>query len=157
MHAIAAKAVALKEASQPAFTDYSRRVVRNAARLADNLTAAGLRLVSGGTDNHLFLIDVSVRGLTGAKAEGALDAAGITVNKNAIPFDKQPPKTTSGLRLGAPAITTRGMGEPEMDLIAEYVTEVLADPDNGGIIGEVRKKVAKLCDRFPLYGEVGGI
>ena len=119
MHIIAAKAVCFKEAATPEFAAYQRQIVANAKRLAANLAAAGFRLVSGGTDNHLMLVDVFSKGVTGKVAEAALDKAGITVNKNAIPFDQNPPMVASGIRLGTPAVTTRGMREPEMDLIAE--------------------------------------
>ena len=128
MHIIAAKAVCFKEALEPAFADYQRQIVANAQRLAAGLAGAGFRLVSGGTDNHLMLVDVFSKGLTGKVAEAALGKAGITVNKNAIPFDKNPPMVASGIRVGTPAVTTRGMGEPEMDLVAELIARALASP-----------------------------
>src|SRR5204863_6801853 len=130
MHIIAAKAVCFKEAGEPAFAAYQRQIVANAARLAAALSTSGFRLVSGGTDNHLMLVDVFSKGLTGKVAEAALGKAGITVNKNAIPFDKNPPMVASGIRVGTPAITSRGMGEPEMDLIAGYIARALAAPDD---------------------------
>src|SRR5438093_13532974 len=130
MHIIAAKAVCFKEAAGPAFADYQRQIVANAVRLAQVLSDAGFRLVSGGTDNHLMLVDVFSRGLTGKVAEAALGKAGITVNKNAIPFDRNPPMTASGIRLGTPAITSRGMREPEMDIVAELIARALAAPED---------------------------
>jgi glycine hydroxymethyltransferase len=151
MHIIAAKAVCLKEASEPAFAQYQRQIVANAARLAHVLSAAGFRLVSGGTDNHLMLVDVFSKGITGKVAEAALGKAGITVNKNAIPFDKNPPMVASGIRVGTPAVTTRGMGLAEMDVIGELITRALATPDDEGALGMVRLEVEKLCRKFPLY------
>jgi glycine hydroxymethyltransferase len=151
MHVIAAKAVCLKEASEPAFVGYQRQIVANAQRLATAISGAGYRLVSGGTDNHLMLIDVASKGLTGKAAEAALGKAGITVNKNAIPFDKNPPMVASGVRIGTPAVTTRGMREPEMDVIAELLTRALATPEDDRALGAIRAEVEKLCRRFPLY------
>jgi glycine hydroxymethyltransferase len=151
MHVIAAKAVALGEALRPEFGAYQRSIVANAKRLAERLAGRGWRIVSGGTDNHLFLMDVASRGLTGKAAEEALEAAGITVNKNAIPFDANPPLVASGIRIGTPAVTTRGMGEGEMDAIGDLIDEVLSAPGDGGVAGEVRGRVAELCERFPLY------
>jgi glycine hydroxymethyltransferase len=151
MHIIAAKAVCFKEASEPAFGDYQRRIVANAARLARALSLAGYRLVSGGTDNHLMLVDVFSRGLTGKVAEAALGKAGITVNKNAIPFDQNPPMVASGIRVGTPAVTSRGMGEDEMDLVGELIARALATPDNDQALAAVRSEVEKLCRKFPLY------
>ena len=153
MHIIAAKAVCLKEALEPGFADYQRQIVANARRLAAGLAAAGFRLVSGGTDNHLMLVDVFSKGLTGKVAEAALGKAGITVNKNAIPFDKNPPMVASGIRVGTPAVTSRGMGEPEMDLIAEYIARALAGPENDQALAMVRTEVEALCRKFPLYPE----
>ncbi len=153
MHVIAAKAVCLKEAMDPSFADYQRRIVANAKRLAAGLAAAGFRLVSGGTDNHLMLVDVFSKGLTGKAAEAALGQAGITVNKNAIPFDQNPPMVASGIRIGTPAVTTRGMGELEMDHIAELIARVLASPDDDRVQRMVREEVEALCRRFPLYPE----
>ena len=151
MHVIAAKAVCLKEAMEPGFADYQRQIVANARRLARGLADAGFRLVSGGTDNHLMLVDVFSKGLTGKVAEAALGKAGITVNKNAIPFDKNPPMVASGIRIGTPAVTSRGMGEPEMDAIAGYIARALASPDDDGALGMVRSEVDALCRKFPLY------
>ncbi len=151
MHIIAAKAVCFKEAAAPNFTDYQRQIVTNAKCLAATLAGAGFRLVSGGTDTHLILIDVFSKGLTGKVAETALDKAGITVNKNAIPFDKNPPAVASGIRLGTPAVTTRGMRETEMELIGELIGRVLAAPETDKVISMVRLEVEKLCKKFPLY------
>ena len=153
MHIIAAKAVCFKEAMEPGFVEYQRQIVANAQRLARGLSSAGFRLVSGGTDNHLMLVDVFSKGLTGKVAEAALGKAGITVNKNAIPFDKNPPMVASGIRVGTPAITSRGMREPEMDLIAEYIARALASPENDGVLGSIRSEVEGLCRKFPLYPE----
>ena len=153
MHIIAAKAVCLKEALEPGFADYQRQIVKNAQRLAAGLAGAGFRLVSGGTDNHLMLVDVFSKGLTGKVAEAALGKAGITVNKNAIPFDKNPPMVASGIRIGTPAVTSRGMGEPEMDLVAEYIARALAGPEDDAALAMVRTEVEALCRKFPLYPE----
>jgi glycine hydroxymethyltransferase len=153
MHVIAAKAVCFKEAGEPAFASYQRQIVANAARLAGALTASGFRLVSGGTDNHLMLVDVFSKGITGKVAEAALGKAGITVNKNAIPFDQNPPMVASGIRVGTPAITTRGMREPDMDTIAGLITRALQSPDDDRALGMVRAEVETLCRKFPLYPE----
>jgi glycine hydroxymethyltransferase len=151
MHIIAAKAVCFKEALAPAFREYQRQIVKNAHRLAAALGAAGFRLVSGGTDNHLLLVDVFARGITGKVAEAALGRAGITVNKNTIPFDTTPPMVGSGIRIGTPAVTTRGMGEADMDDIAALIGRVLAAPDDESIGQAVRTDVEALCRKFPLY------
>jgi glycine hydroxymethyltransferase len=153
MHIIAAKAVCFREAASPEFAAYQRQLVKNAARLAKAMTASGFRIVSGGTDNHIVLVDVFSKGITGKVAEAALGHAGITVNKNAIPFDQNPPMVASGVRLGTPAVTTRGMGEPEMDLIAEYITRVLAAPEDGAVLAMVKAEIETLCTKFPLYPE----
>jgi len=153
MHIIAAKAVCFQEALEPGFADYQRQIVANAGRLAANLSAAGFRLVSGGTDNHLMLVDVFSRGLTGKVAEAALGKAGITVNKNAIPFDQNPPMVASGIRIGTPAITSRGMREPEMDIVGELIARALASPDDDAALGSVKAEVEALCRKFPLYPE----
>ena len=153
MHIIAAKAVCLKEALEPGFADYQRQIVKNAQRLAAGLASAGFRLVSGGTDNHLMLVDVFSKGLTGKVAEAALGKASITVNKNAIPFDKNPPMVASGIRVGTPAVTSRGMSEPEMDLVAEYIARALAGPEDDAALAMVRTEVEALCRKFPLYPE----
>jgi glycine hydroxymethyltransferase len=153
MHIIAAKAVCFKEAMEPGFVEYQRQIVANAQRLARGLSDAGFRLVSGGTDNHLMLVDVFSKGLTGKVAEAALGKAGITVNKNAIPFDKNPPMVASGIRIGTPAVTSRGMREPEMDAIAGFIGRVLASPDDEAALASVRIEVDALCRKFPLYPE----
>jgi len=151
MHIIAAKAVCFKEAMEPAFAAYQRQIVANARRLAASLGGHGFRLVSGGTDNHLMLVDVFSKGLTGKAAEAALGKAGITVNKNAIPFDKNPPMVASGIRVGTPAITTRGMREAEMDQVGDLIARVLASPEDDRTLGIVRSEVERLCRTFPLY------
>ena len=153
MHVIAAKAVCLREAQEPDFVEYQTRIVSNAKRLAANLSAAGFRLVSGGTDNHLMLVDVFSKGLTGKVAEAALGKAGITVNKNAIPFDQNPPMVASGIRVGTPAITSRGMREAEMDTVAELIARALAAPDDEPVLRAIRDEVEALCRKFPLYPE----
>jgi glycine hydroxymethyltransferase len=154
MHIVAAKAVCFKEAMEPAFKDYQRQTLANAQRLATALSAQGFRVVSGGTDNHLMLVDVFSKGITGKAAEAALGKAGITVNKNAIPFDQNPPMVASGIRIGTPAITTRGMGEPEMDQIGELIARVLAAPEDDRAIAMVKTEVERLTQRFPLYPEL---
>ena len=152
MHVIAAKAVALKEAQQPSFRSYQQQLVTNARVLAEALLERGYRLVSGGTDNHLMLVDVQrSRNLTGKQAEELLDAAGLTVNKNAIPFDPHPPTVASGIRIGTPAATTRGMKEPEMRLIARLIDEVLSHPDDPSRRARARAQVEELCAAFPVY------
>jgi glycine hydroxymethyltransferase len=151
MHVIAAKAVCLKEAMEPSFRDYQRQIVANAKRLAASIARHGFRLVSGGTDNHLMLVDVFSKGLTGKVAEAALGKAGITVNKNAIPFDRNPPMVASGIRVGTPAVTSRGMREPEMDQIGDFITRTLAAPDDDRALAAVKAEVERLCRRFPLY------
>jgi glycine hydroxymethyltransferase len=154
MHIIAAKAVCFKEAMEPAFAEYQRQVVANAARLAKVIADHGFRLVSGGTDNHLMLVDVFSKGITGKAAETALGKAAITVNKNAIPFDKNPPMTASGIRVGTPAMTTRGMREAEMDVIGDLIARVLASPEDDRVIATVKSEVERLARRFPLYPEL---
>jgi glycine hydroxymethyltransferase len=151
MHLIAAKAVALHEAQQPEFEEYQRQIVANAARLARRLTELGFRIVSGGTDNHVFLLDVGAAGLTGKVVEKALDASAITVNKNTIPYDPNPPLVASGIRIGTPALTTRGMREPEMEIVGELIAEVLKAPEDTATQERVRGQVRELCERFPLY------
>jgi glycine hydroxymethyltransferase len=154
MHVIAAKAVCFREALEPSFAEYQRQIVANAARLASSLSSHGFRLVSGGTDNHLMLVDVFSKGLTGKVAEAALGKAGITVNKNAIPFDQNPPMVASGIRVGTPAVTTRGMREPEMDQIGDFIARVLASPEDDHVLAVVKDEVMKLCKRYPLYPEL---
>ena len=153
MHIIAAKAVCFKEAATPEFAAYQKQIVKNAGRLSGALKTAGFRIVSGGTDNHIVLVDVFSKNITGKLAETALGSAGITVNKNAIPFDQNPPMVASGVRLGTPAVTTRGMGEPEMDQIAEFIARVLAAPENESVLATVKAEVETLCRKFPLYPE----
>ena len=153
MHIIAAKAVCLKEAGEPAFADYQQQIVTNAKRLAEVLSSAGFRLVSGGTDNHLMLVDVFSKGITGKAAEAALGKAAVTVNKNAIPFDTNPPMVASGIRIGTPAVTTRGMREAEMEIIGELIARALRTPDDEGALAMIRAEVEKLCRKFPLYPE----
>ncbi len=151
MHIIAAKAVAFREALTDDFRVYQGQIIANAKTLAARLTAHGFRVVSGGTDNHVFLLDVAKAGLTGKVGEKALDAAHITVNKNTIPYDPNPPLVASGIRFGTPAITTRGMKEPEMDLVGDFIAEVLRAPEDTEVQAAVRGKVRALCERFPLY------
>ena len=151
MHVIAAKAVAFKEALEPEFKDYQKKVIENAQALAKALTAKGFRLVSGGTDNHLMLIDVRNKNVTGKLAEKALDHAGITVNKNTIPNDPQSPFVTSGLRVGTPAVTTRGMTTNEMSKIADLMDEALTAPEDEANLAAVKGKVNEICKKFPFY------
>jgi glycine hydroxymethyltransferase len=150
MHVIAAKAVCFHEAFQPSFHGYQEQIVRNAKALAEGMQHNGFRLVSGGTDNHLMLVDVGARGLTGKECQAALDQAGITTNKNTIPFETRSPFTASGIRLGTPAVTTRGMKEPEMAAIADMISEVLLDIKNLDTFTKVRHRVHELTARFPL-------
>jgi glycine hydroxymethyltransferase len=151
MHIIAAKAVCLKEAADPGFREYAQQIVANARKLAAEIAKAGFRIVTGGTDNHLFLIDLYSRGVTGKDAQPALDRAGITVNKNSIPFDPTPPMTAGGIRLGTPAITTRGMREPEMERIAAWIADVLSHLGDAGRELRIRGEVAEFATQFPLY------
>ena len=151
VHIIAAKAVCLKEAMEPGFKEYQKQVAANAKAMANAVAKRGFRLVSGGTDNHLFLIEVHPRGITGSDAEKALDRAGITVNKNAIPFDPLPPMKAGGIRLGSPSVTTRGMKEPEMELIGDWIADVLSHIGDAEVEQKVRKQVAELAARFPIY------
>jgi glycine hydroxymethyltransferase len=154
-HVIAAKAVAFGEALRPDFRTYAASVVANARALAATLAGRGLHIVSGGTDNHLMLVDLRDRGLTGKVAEKALDRAGITVNKNTVPKETQSPFVTSGIRIGTSAVTTRGMGEPEMGRIAELIDAVLRAPEDEGAIARVHEDVRALAGRFPLYPTTG--
>ena len=153
MHVIAGKAVCFQEALQPEFKTYQQQIVRNAQALAEALRACGVRLVSGGTDNHLMLADVFSRGRTGSEMQELLDHANITANKNAIPFDTQPVRTTSGVRFGTPAVTTRGMGEVEMRRIGALICRLIDEGE--AAVGPVREEVLALCDRFPLYPSAG--
>ncbi len=156
MHVIAAKAVCFQQALDPAFKAYQRQVVLNAETLAHALQRRGYRLVSGGTDNHLLLMDLTPEGMSGAEAEKALGRAGIVANKNAVPFDSKGPRVTSGLRLGTPALTTRGMKEPEMEMIADFIARGLAHTGENEILDKIRLEVEALCERFPVYEGLGG-
>jgi glycine hydroxymethyltransferase len=151
MHVIAAKAVAFLEALAPEFAAYQRQVVANAQAMAKSLQARGYRIVSGGTDNHLFLLDLIGRSYTGKDADAALGRAHITVNKNAVPNDPRPPFVTSGLRMGSPAITTRGLLVREAEMLSHWIADVLADAANATLIEQVRRKVLDLCARYPVY------
>lgn len=151
MHVIAAKAVAFREAESEEFKEYQGQVVRNAKALAEELLALGFRLVSGGTDNHLVLVDLSNKGITGKEAEYALGKAGIVVNKNTIPYDKRGPQITSGIRIGTPAVTTRGLREPEMKRIAHWIKEVLQRPQEEDFLQKIKKQVEELLQGFPIY------
>ena len=157
MHVIAAKAVAFKEALEPEFLEYQRQIVKNAQRLGENLLNAGLKLVSGGTDNHLVLVDLTETEFTGQVVEQTLERAGITVNKNAIPFDPRPPMVTSGIRIGTPAITTRGMKEPEIDAISGFIMEAFNNHENEKVLDRIKEDVRELCLQFPIYSHrLGG-
>lgn len=151
MHIIAAKAVAFKEALEPEFNEYQKQVVKNAKAMGERLLTHGFNLVSGGTDTHLLLVDLRESEFTGQMAENTLEQAGITANKNAIPFDPKPPMITSGIRIGTPAITTRGMKEPEMELIADMIYEALNNAENEKVINRIKDDVRGLCDKFPIY------
>lgn len=153
MHTIAGKAVALREAMQPSFANYQRQILANCQALLRAMQAANYRIVSGGSDNHLFLVDLRSRKISGNKASALLEEAGIILNKNLIPFDPEPVTRTSGVRIGTPATTTRGMREPEMQIIARWIDEVLSRPDHGSIRARIRRDVAALCARFPLYSD----
>jgi glycine hydroxymethyltransferase len=155
MHVIAAKAVALAEAAKPEFRDYQKRMIHNAQVLAEALLEHGFNLVSGGTDNHLILINLVGRGITGAQAQDVLERAGMTVNKNSVPFDPLPPFKSSGIRIGTPALTTRYMGPDEMKLVALLIAKVLANPHDEQTISQTRQQVTELCYRFPLYSDDG--
>ena len=152
MHVVAAKAVAFKEALSPEFSDYQRRTVENSRRLGENLANAGFKLVSGGTDTHLVLVDLSGTDFTGQLMESTLEKAGITVNKNAVPFDPLPPAVTSGVRIGTPAITTRGMGGAEIDAISGFITRAAENHDDEKVLRGIRDEVRELCLGFPVYG-----
>jgi len=153
VHIMAAKAVCFQEAMQPEFRDYARQVVANAKVLAKALADEGFRIISGGTDTHLMLVDVFSKGMLGSEAEKALGEAGITVNKNAIPFDTNPPMKPSGVRIGTPALTTRGMKEAEMTQIGRWIAETLLHRTDAALLSNVRKQVLELCEAFPLYGD----
>jgi glycine hydroxymethyltransferase len=153
MHIIAAKAICFQEAMQPEFRDYAKQVVANAKVLAETLAAEGFRVISGGTDTHVMLVDVFSKGMLGSEAEKALGEAGITVNKNAIPFDVNPPMKPSGIRIGSPALTTRGMKEGEMRQVGRWIAEALLQRTDVGVLERIRKEVLELCEAFPLYAE----
>src|ERR1700735_1268397 len=153
VHIMAAKAVCFQEAMQPEFRDYAKQVVANAKVLAQSLAEAGFRIISGGTDTHLMLVDVFSKGMLGSEAEKALGEAGITVNKNAIPFDVNPPMKPSGVRIGTPALTTRGMNEAEMRQVGRWIAEALLQRNDAALLSKVRKQVLELCEAFPLYAE----
>jgi glycine hydroxymethyltransferase len=153
VHIIAAKAVCFQEAMQPAFKDYAQQVVVNAKALAETLAAEGFRIISGGTDTHVMLVDVFAKGMLGSEAEKALGEAAITVNKNAIPFDTNPPLKPSGIRIGSPALTTRGMKEPEMRQIGRWISEGLQHRTDASVLGKIRRQVLELAESFPLYAD----
>ena len=153
MHIIAAKAVAFKEALAPSFKRYQEQLVANAQTLAREFLKRGYRLVSGGTDTHLILVDLAPTGLTGKEAEAALDLAGITVNKNSIPFDTRPPTITSGIRVGSPALTTRCMKEPEMEIIADFMHQALSATQDKTRLHKLEARVRDFCHHFPLFAE----
>ncbi len=154
MHVIAAKAVAFKEALQPAFKIYAKQIVKNAQTLAEELTRQGLRICSGGTDNHLLLVDLRPKNVTGRDAADYLHAAGITVNKNLIPFDEQPPMVASGIRIGTPSVTTRGLKEPQLKLLGELIAKVLDSKGEAKVITQVRGEVEAICRQYPLYPQL---
>ena len=153
MHVIAAKAVAFKEALAPGFTAYQQRILDNARALADGFMARGYHVVSGGTDTHLFLLNLNSKGVTGKEAEAALDASGIIVNKNAVPYDERPPAVASGIRIGTPIVSTRGMGVSEMSQIVAWIDEVLQQPTRKRVQSRIRKEVKALCARFPVFSD----
>jgi glycine hydroxymethyltransferase len=153
MHVIAAKAVGFKEALEASFVDYAKQIIKNAQALATKLVQLDYHLISEGTDNHLMLIDLRNKNITGKDAEKALELAGITVNKNAVPFDDQSPLITSGIRIGTPALTTRGMKEPEMEIIGDWIDQVLRDPQNSSLHEKICGEIRELCGRFSLYSK----
>ena len=154
MHIIAAKAVAFGEALEPEFKEYTKSIVKNAKTMAEEFTSFGYHLISGGTDTHVMLIDLTNKNITGKAAEKALEKAGITVNKNMVPFDQRSPFITSGIRIGTPAITTRGMGITEMRNIVKYIDNVINDHENESLIENIKNSVQELCSKFPLYDEL---
>ncbi|HEX3371828.1 MAG TPA: serine hydroxymethyltransferase, partial [Candidatus Acidoferrales bacterium] len=153
MHIIAAKAVCFREALQPSFRDYARQVIANAKVLAETLAGEGFRIISGGTDTHLMLMDVFSKGMLGSEAEKALGEAGIRVNKNAIPFDTNPPMKPSGIRIGTPALTTRGMKEREMKQVGQWIAQALNNRNDASGLSRIRREVLEMADAFPLYAE----
>jgi glycine hydroxymethyltransferase len=154
MHVIAAKAVALKNAMSDEFREYQRQIIKNAKHLAASMEKCGFRIVSRGTDNHLFLVDLSPRGVTGKQAQEVLERSGIMINKNLIPFDSKSPNVTSGIRIGTPAVTTRGMKEHEMGLICDFIDRALSDLENESLHLEIKENVKALCKRFPFYSRI---
>jgi glycine hydroxymethyltransferase len=157
VHIVAAKAVCFHEAMQPQFVEYARQIIANAKVLAQTLAEGGFRIISGGTDTHLMLVDVFAKGMLGSDAEKALGEAGITVNKNAIPFDTNPPLKPSGIRIGTPALTTRGMKEKEMIQTGAFIAEALNNHKDARVLARIRKQVLELADAFPLYPELRAI
>jgi glycine hydroxymethyltransferase len=153
MHVIAAKAVAFKEAGEESFKVYQKQIVSNAATLAEELMGRGFRIVSGGTDNHLMLLDLTAQNLTGKEAELALVTAGITVNKNTIPFETRSPFVTSGVRIGVPAVTTKGMKEAEMSTIAGFIERAVKSADDEAALAKIKAEVRELCESFPFYAD----
>ena len=151
MHVIAAKAVALKEALEPGFKEYQQNIVANARALADAMLERKFELVSGGTDNHLVLVDLRSKNITGSEAQALFDRVGITINKNAIPFDPQPPNISSGIRIGTPAVTTRGLTEQDMAVIAEIMDYAIANRADSARLKQARERVTELCRKYPLY------
>lgn len=154
MHVIAAKAICFKEAMTDEFKEYSKQVVSNAKRLASVLAERGFRVISGGTDNHMVLVDLTNKGITGSDAEAVLESVGIAVNKNTIPFETRSPKVTSGIRLGTPAITTRGLSEEQVGEVASIVADVLSSPEDGAVLAEASRRVRKLCEDYPVYADL---
>jgi glycine hydroxymethyltransferase len=154
MHVITAKAVALGKAMTEDFKEYQRQIIKNAQHLCSSLEKKGYRIVSGGTDNHLFMVDLTSKGLTGKEAQESLEVSGIMINKNLIPFDTKSPNVTSGIRVGTPAVTTRGMKEAEMELIADFIDTVLQKPADVALQANMRDKVKTLCKRFPFYSRI---
>ena len=154
MHIIMAKAVAFGEVLDHSFADYAKQVMKNSQKLAEELMNRDFDVISGGTDNHLMLLDLTNKGISGKKAEITLGSAGITVNKNMIPFDTKSPFVTSGIRVGTPAATTRGMKEPEMEKIAEFIDKAISNSENEEVLLQIKNDVKKLCSGFPLYSEI---
>lgn len=155
MHVIMAKAVAFKEALSDNFKDYAGQVINNASAMADELMKNGFNIISGGTSNHLMLVDLTNKNITGKKAEVALGLAGITVNKNMVPFDTKSPFVTSGIRVGTPAVTSRGMKEEQMRIIAGFINRAINNSENEAELGKIKGEVKELCSKFPLYPELG--
>jgi glycine hydroxymethyltransferase len=151
MHVVAAKAVAFKEALSPGFKTYQKQVLANAKVMAEGFLKRGYRVVSGGTENHLFLLNLTPKGVTGKEAEAALNASGIVVNKNAVPFDENPPAVASGIRIGTPTVSTRGMQKPEMEQILSWMDEVVQNPQEASLHKRILRNVKDLCARFPIF------